>query len=177
MNIFEAIIKTLAHFISDIGTKSSLPAPLFNITQAITKEVPVNINGKNGTEKLPLNKVAAKMYRNGYNFNHFLTMSIVPGVIEIIIRAYNWLLNPTMSNVGNKLKTSTMLTVAHGLSSAGNILKVYLSGWNPMAFNWAQFLFLGKSIFSMKKYRDKRNNYIQNELYKNINQIYAGNLV
>ncbi|MGM0380270.1 MAG: hypothetical protein ACQEQE_11035 [Bacillota bacterium] len=117
------------------------------------------------------------MYRNGYNFNYFLSMGIVPGVIEIIIRAYNWLLNPTINNMGSRLKTSIMLTAAHSLSSTGSILKVYLSGCNPMAFNWTQFLVWGKSIFSMEKYRDEKNNYIQNELYKNINQIYSKTFV
>ena len=176
MNIFMAIIKTLAHFITDIGTSQGLVPPFFSLTQAITTDTPFEINDRGTVRKMRLNEVGERMYAvGGYNFNHFLGMSLTPLSIEIIIRAYNWLRYPsTELNVGKSYKQASMLTLAHTLTMSGNIIKMWINGWNPLAFNWAEMLMLFKSFYSLYKANQKRNKAIEEDLFNSWQDIYHG---
>ncbi|MBM4763227.1 hypothetical protein [Bacillus sp. B15-48] len=168
-NIFMAVIKTLSHFITDIGTKRSVAPPFFTLTQAITFDTHIDINDRGTVRKMKLNEVAERMYSvGGYNFNHFLVMSLAPLCVEVIIRAYHWLTKPTTTpSLKRDYKLSSMLTLGHSLTMSGNVMKMWLNGWNPLAFNYSQMLMLVKSFYSLYKGKSERDRVIQNTLSKN----------
>ncbi|MFB4167271.1 hypothetical protein [Virgibacillus sp. JSM 102003] len=140
MNIFMAVIKTLSHFIIDIGTKRSIVPPFFSLTQVITFDTPIDINDRGTVRKMKLNEVAERMYSvGGYNFNHFLAMSLAPLCVEVIIRAYHWMTNRTITNqFKHDYKLASMLALGHSITMSGNVMKMWLNGWSPLAFNYSQ---------------------------------------
>ncbi|MGO4889916.1 hypothetical protein ACJ2A9_19405 [Anaerobacillus sp. MEB173] len=173
-NLFVAIIKTLAHFVTDVGTKRGVVPPFFSITQAITVDTPFDINDRGVTRKMKLNELAERMYTHGgYNFNHFLTMSLVPLTVEMIIRGYHWITNPsTEMDLKRDYKLSSMLTMGHSLTMSGNVIKLWLSAWNPLAFNYSQMLMLTKSFYSLYMAKLERDHKIECTLLINWEEIH-----
>lgn len=176
MNLFTSITKVLAHFITDIGTTRGLVPPFFSVTQAITMDTPFKIDDRGVERQMGLNELAERMYTfGGYNFNHFLTMSLTPLTIEMIVRSYRWMTKPTTSiEMKSDYKLQSMLTLAHSAAMSSNVIKIWLSGWNPLAFNYAQMLMLVKSFFSLVKAESAYYKIIDKTLMNNWEQIYRG---
>ncbi|MCJ8009333.1 hypothetical protein ACFFF5_13030 [Lederbergia wuyishanensis] len=177
-NLFLSITKTLAHFITDIGTPKGVVPPFFSLTQAITLDTPFEINDRGTMRNMKLNELAERMYSvGGYNFNHFLVMSLVPLSVEMIVRSYRWMTKPE-TNVDFKrdYKLNSMLTVAHSLTMSTNIMKMWLNGWNPLAFNYAELLMLIKSFYSFVKAKTERDKKIESTLLHNWEEIYRAQL-
>ena len=78
-NLFEAVAKQLRHFASDVNTSMGLPAPgarLFNLTQF----------GSIGEYEQTIAEIAQGMYYEGYDFQHFCSMSIPTMFAEAFVR-------------------------------------------------------------------------------------------
>jgi hypothetical protein len=178
VSIIEALMKTVSHFITDIGTKQGVPAPLFTLTQAITLDTPILFKviegGKQTIRPMKLNELARRMYTNGgYNFNHFIVMGIVPTTVELMIRIYSYFrgyLEGIPSKKNQKLHS--LLTMSHTLAMSGNIVKMGINQWNPLAFNYAELLALSKSVFSFFRASLLRDKDIQKHLMDNWKKIY-----
>ena len=69
MSIFEAMGRVFGHLKSDIATPRGLPVPLMPIFQFLQF-------GELGKQGYTVGKVTRIMYRSGYDFRHFLAMSI-----------------------------------------------------------------------------------------------------
>lgn len=85
----EAVITEFGHLLSDVnatsptGMKLSIPAPLTPLLQMI-QVGNISYNGKTYT----IGDLSKRMYYDGYNFNHFLGMSIPVALIHIVIHLY-----------------------------------------------------------------------------------------
>ena len=177
----EAFLRVILHYLSDVFTEKGLPSPLLPQLQRIQADSGFTV--KQGGDTLTINELTRYMYRHGYDFRHFLTMSIVPGVAELVIRTYHAVRNggenPDVGKEGirGKLKLSKMLMVTHALLSGTNILKTALYRWNPTALNVAQFAALAKEMFCLWKLSRERDELIQIKLeegYRNLLRQYEG---
>ena len=65
-----------------------------------------------------------------------------------------------------------MLTMAHSLTMSGNIIKMWINGWNPLAFNWSEMIMLFKSFYSSYKAKEERDKAIAEDLFSNWQDIY-----
>jgi hypothetical protein len=178
VSIIEALMKTISHFITDIGTRQGVPAPLFTLTQAITVDTPIMFKiiegGKTTIRPMKLNELARRMYTNGgYNFNHFLIMGIVPTIVELMIRIYSYF-RGYLEDIPNKKnqKLHSLLAMSHTLAMSGNIVKMGINQWNPLAFNYAELLALSKSMFTLFRAATLRNKDIQEQLMNNWKEIH-----
>jgi len=169
LNIFSAFIKVFAHFISDICTPAGVAPPFMSMIQLCTGKSPFILR-KNG-EKVTFNNLVRYMYRHGYDMRHMLTMGIVPFIVELSIRIYFDLSNyeVDLKNTEDsryKLKKSNMLMLCHSITSAGNVLKTFLYGWNPLSLNYAEFLILIKTTIVTIKANVKYSEWFDKELKK-----------
>lgn len=155
--IFAPIV-WIGHIISDICTKQGLPIPGWGFLQIAQV-------GDFGDKNRNIAQISEWMYLNGYDLRHFATMSIVPGTIEIIIRAYNGLLlvedkekkKNIFNNIAeneilemkNKLKLNKMLFLAHGFATSSNAIKVWANNGNPLAINVSEWSFFIKESYKM----------------------------
>lgn len=154
LNIFSAFIKVFAHLLSDICTRAGIAPPFISLLELCTGKSPFIL--KAGGTKVSFNDVARFMYSNGYDMRHMITMGIVPLTVELIIRTYyNFYYFDSLldheKDVRHKYKKNNMLTLSHTVVMGGDILKMWLNGWNPLAFNYAEFLMLVKTIISAAK--------------------------
>lgn len=178
VSTIEALMKTISHFITDIGTKQGVPAPLFTLTQAITLDTPIMFKVKEGGKEtfrpMRLNELARRMYTNGgYNFNHFIVMGIVPTIVELMIRIYSNF-RGYLEDIPNKKnqKLHSLLTMSHTLAMSGNVVKMGINQWNPLAFNYAELLALSKSMFYLFRASIIRDKDIQEHLMNNWKEIH-----
>ena len=79
LNLFEAIGRVVGHLKSDLTTPRGLPAPLMPLFQLLQV-------GNIGQRGYTIGQVSRMMYRNGYDFRHFLAMSIPTILIEVFVR-------------------------------------------------------------------------------------------
>jgi len=166
MSLFNAIGTVIGHLKSDVATSAGLPAPLMGLLQLI----PGEINGHTFTE------ITRGMYVQGYNFNHFLAMSIPVMIIEVLVRLLyfskrHWKDGYSIKDsipFGDKPKLQTMLFSAHTIATAANAGKVYLQA-NPLAINYPQWIAFFKYSIGQIKWilidkPNKRFKYIQCEI-------------
>jgi hypothetical protein len=166
MSLFNAIGTVIGHLKSDIATPAGLPAPLMALLQLI----PGEFNGHTFT------KITRDMYVQGYNFNHFLAMSVPVMIIEVLVRLLyfvkrHWKDGYSMKDsipFGDKPKLQTMLFSAHTIATAANAGKVYLT-CSPLSINYPQWVAFFKYSIGQIKWIliDKPNKcfkYIQNEI-------------
>jgi len=144
MNLFEAIGRVFGHLKSDIATPRGLPAPLMPLFQFLQY-------GEIGKGKYTVGEITRIMYRSGYDFRHFLAMSISPLLIEVIVRlgyfakrmheGYSFLdsIPFDLSLTERKPKLKTMLFSAHLIATAANAGKVAI-GQNPLMINYPQWV-------------------------------------
>lgn len=168
-NPFMALVKWFCHILSDIPTTKGIPVPGLAFLQCINAESPFSV-GTSGV-KLSFNDLSRWMYVNGYTIEHFITMSIVPMIIELFIGTYytvsNFELLHKMEDYKRKedVKLQSMLALAHTLTMGGNIAKMAFMSWNPTAFNLAECLQMVKTWMKLYKAEKARDFKINKALY------------
>ncbi len=165
ISVFAPLI-WLGHIVSDMCTKMGVPIPGWGFLQLMQF-------GSLGSNK-SIADISRWMYLNGYDLRHFLTMSVSPAVIEIIVRGYHYisylenseqlqhsihtsLASREIIQISSNLKLHKMLFLAHAIAASGNAIKVFCYSGNPLAINLTQWLlFLKESINIIKAItRDK----------------------
>ncbi len=176
-NIIGAFCKVFAHLLSDIPTSAGIQPPFFSVLQCLAGKSPF-ILGPSG-EKVTWTDAARYMYKHGYTMEHFLTMSIVPMIVELGVRIYYKIANfetaygdDAQMIVKKDAKLASMLTLGHSLTMSGNILKTGLFGWNPAALNWSELLMLFESFFALYSARRERDQAIDKYLSHNWEVLY-----
>lgn len=178
-NLINAFIKEWNHLRSDVNTPMGLPAPLsglFNLIQI----------GEIGSEKQTIAEIVQGMYYEGYDFRHFVSMSIPSAINELIVRfayALKKINNgfsikeslPISIDRNRNPKLATMLFMSHSLSSLINAGKVYITK-DPSAINEAEWLAFGKYAFKQAKWilidkPEKQNMYVGEWMYNNMLEI------
>ena len=149
MGIINAFLMQLGHLISDVGTTMGIPPPFFTLFQGLNFKLP------GGSKNI--GAIARWMYFNGYDFRHFITMSITPACIEIILRAYLMLRHYHEKKEVKFLLTGipkyrSMLLASHAIACAANAGKVYLYQGNPLAINYAEWLTMIRYLIPQIKY-------------------------
>lgn len=155
-NPLVALFVVLGHLLSDVATKMGLPAPGFSLTHLLQI-------GNFGDKERSLAEVCRFMYLKGYDTRHFLTMTTPVAAAEIVLRAYVGLrryLDPDYEEayarqkaIGEFLRISAhprfqlMSLGAHGIAAASNAGKIAIYGGNPLAFNYAQWMYFSKQLF------------------------------
>lgn len=155
-SLIEAIITVFGHFLSDVGTKSktgkilSVPAPLMPLLQLI-QTGSIEYNG----QKYTVADLSKKMYYDGYNFNHFIGMSLPVLLIEILTRL-SFVIKETFFSKGNvpirnNPKLTIMLCIANGILFAENVGKLAITK-NPFSINYVSWVATAKYGFKTLKW-------------------------
>lgn len=169
MKVFDAIDLVFGHMKSDIATPRGLPAPfmtMFNLFQF----------GSIGEDGLSIAEVARSMYGQGYDFTHFLSMSVPVAINEALVRGAYCIKRvkeghklieslPFDLPFSKKPKLSTMLFISHSIATAANAGKIAFTE-NPLSINYAQWLAFAKYSISQLKWvllqkPALRNKYVQ----------------
>ena len=155
-NIIEAIITVFGHFLSDVGTKSdggkilSVPAPLTPLLQLI-KVGSIEYKGK----KFTISDLSKKMYYDGYNFNHFVGMSLPVLLIEVLTRLSFVIKEIFFAEKDISLKDNPklnlMLCISNGILFAENVGKLAITK-NPFAINYVSWISTAKYGFKTLKW-------------------------
>lgn len=172
-----AFLRVFLHLLSDVCTSAGIQPPFFTLLQLVKAKSPF-VLGPSG-ERVSWTDVARYMYSHGYDLRHFATMGIVPASVEMIVRGW-WLCKSFESREDPELakaKLTSMLALAHGIATSGNLLKTgAIYGMNPLALNWAQMLALFPVAMSWMKESTKRNRAIRDKLNAEWASIYRTNL-
>lgn len=154
IGLFEAIAMQFGHLKSDIGTPAGLPAPFMPLFQLLQFG---DINGRT------IGRLSRTMYARGYDFGHFLAMSIPVMIIEVLVRIcylakrlyekHSFMDSIPFDLPGRKRqpKLQTMLFTAHTIATAANAGKVYFMH-NPLALNLPQWQWYAKVAFSQLRW-------------------------
>lgn len=155
-SLIEAIITVFGHFLSDVGTKSktgkilSVPAPLTPLLQLI-QTGSIEYNG----QKFTVADLSKKMYYDGYNFNHFIGMSIPVFLIEILTRLSFVIKEIFFSKrdvyIKNNPKLTIMLCIANGILFGENLGKLAITK-NPFSINYVSWIATAKYGFKTLKW-------------------------
>lgn len=155
-SLIEAIITVFGHFLSDVGTKSktgkilSVPAPLTPLLQLI-QAGSIEYNG----QKFTVADLSKKMYYDGYNFNHFIGMSIPVFLIEILTRLSFVIKEIFFSkrdvSIKNNPKLTIMLCIANGILFGENVGKLAITK-NPFSINYVSWIATAKYGFKTLKW-------------------------
>jgi len=155
-SLIESIITVFGHFLSDVAAKSdsgkilSVPAPLTPLLQLI-QVGSIEYNGK----KYTVADLSKKMYGDGYNFNHFIGMSIPVLLIEILVRLSFVIKEIVISKkevtIKNNPKLNTMLCISNGILFAENVGKLAITK-NPFAINYVSWIATAKYGFKTLKW-------------------------
>jgi hypothetical protein len=141
LHIFKELIAAFrsvgGHMVSDIATSAGLPPPLFSLLQFLQVG---DIKGRTVAE------ISRIMYRQGYDFRHFLAGGVCVASAETIVRLA-WLVRELQEGkdlaealpVGNKPRLQTKLFLAHSVAAAVNAGKVAVTQ-NPLSVSWSQWL-------------------------------------
>ena len=183
-SILTAILKVFAHLLTDCssqGDKTGLPAPFLGVLQLVQGKSPFVLGGSG--EKVAWTDLSRYMYKHGYTMEHFVTMSLVPFVVEVLVRGYYFLSTFAERQslkekrlVKRDLKLASMLTLAHSLTMGGNVLKMWFHSWNPTALNWAEMMMLSKSFYSTYRARRERYQVLDKYLTQNWESMYRRSL-
>jgi hypothetical protein len=155
-SFIESIVNVFGHFLSDVSTKSktgmilSVPAPLTPLLQMV-QEGCVEYKGK----KYTVADLSKKMYYDGYNFNHFIGMSMPVIMIEILTRLAfvvkeMFFLKKDVIVKGNP-KLTVMITIANGMLFAENVGKISITK-NPFSINYVSWIATAKYGFKTLKW-------------------------
>lgn len=148
ISLFQAIAQEFGHLQSDISTPTGLPAPLMPLLQFIQV-------GSLGEKERTVGEIAWTMYRKGYNFNHFLAMSVPVLMIEVLVRFcyctkrlmegydLNSAIPMNLPGKPHQPKLQTMLFVAHLIATSVNVGRFSLTG-NPLTINYPQWMIMAK---------------------------------
>ncbi len=154
--LIDSIITVFGHFLSDVAAKSdsgkilSVPAPLTPLLQLI-QAGSIDYNGK----KYTIADLSKRMYGDGYNFNHFIGMSIPVLLIEILIRLSFVIKEMIFAKkdvaIKNNPKLNTMLCISNGILFAENVGKLAITK-NPFAINYVSWIATAKYGFKTLKW-------------------------
>lgn len=154
LSLFQAIALQLGHLKSDIGTPAGLPAPFMPLFQLLQFG---DIDGRT------VGELSRAMYANGYDFGHFLAMSVPVMIIEVLVRLLYFAKrlaekHTFMESIPFDLprrrrqpKLQTMLFTAHTIATAANAGKVWFTK-NPMAINLPQWQWYAKVSYSQLRW-------------------------
>lgn len=152
----EAVITVFGHFLSDVGTKSeggkilSVPAPLTPLLQLV-QSGSIEYKG----DKFTVADLAKKMFYDGYNFNHFVGMSIPVLLIEVLTRLSFVIKEIFYENRDAKVmknpKLTVMLCIANGVLFSENVGKLAITK-NPFAINYVSWVSTAKYGFKTLKW-------------------------
>jgi hypothetical protein len=148
--VIEALLTQFKHLVSDVATPQGVPAPFLTLAQAFNQ-------GSFGPKGRSIGEVARWMYLNGYDLRHFLVGGLVPGLVEVILRAFLMIRHyqqhgEVKFRIAQNPKYRLMLLSAHGIASIANAGKVYLHAGNPLAINEAQWIAFARYLFPTLKY-------------------------
>lgn len=151
VRVLEALKLHWGHLQSDVATPAGLPAPLMPLLSFLQF-------GKIGDKEYTISEVARMMYREGYDFRHFVATSIPVAIAELIVRLGHLVQN---LHAGKSLKEAIPLAsnrtvrrkliIAHGVATTVNAGKVYFTG-NLMAISWAQIMALTRYLVPELRY-------------------------
>lgn len=178
MNLFEALMRQIGHLKSDISTPAGLPIPFWGVLQ---KAQFGDIGGEH-----TIAEISRMMYTQGYDFRHFLAMSIPVMIIECIVRGGYTVKSlyegksikdsiPIISKKSHKL--NSMLFVAHTIATAANLGKVCFTS-NPLSINapqWTSFFRYGmKELAYQLIHKEKeRHSCIEEKIENEWEQVYS----
>lgn len=152
-SFIEAVITEFGHLLSDVNAKSptgmklSVPASLTPLLQMI-QVGSVTYNGKAYT----IGDLSKRMYYDGYNFNHFIGMSIPVALIHIVIHIYMALREMFSEDYSRtKHKSDILLFVANSILCAENVGKLIVTE-NPFAINYVSWIDTAKYAVRTLKY-------------------------
>ena len=142
-----ALIYQLGHFLSDVCTPRGLPPPCWSLLLKL-QAAPTPFGNRSIAD------VAKIMYRDGYDFRHFLAMGTVPAAIETVLHGYFALRSYCDSEFKEAVdrqidlaagkhrsdseKYLTMSLLANASTSALNAVRISVQG--PLGFNYPQWL-------------------------------------
>jgi hypothetical protein len=156
LTVFDALARVFGHLRSDVSTPAGLPAPLMPLLQFLQV-------GKIGKGEHTIGELARLMYAKGYDFGHFLAMSIPTMMIETIVRiAYAMkrlreghdLVDALPISIPGRTrppKLQTMLFVAHLLATGVNAGRVAITK-NPLAINYPEWLAFAKTALQQLRW-------------------------
>ena len=176
-----AMIKQFAHLLSDVFTDCGLAPPFLSTLQLKQGNSPIPIPGSSD-KHFTWPHLARYLYANGLNLQHCVTQSLVPLIVEILIRGYYFFANfdHLVANPDRRtsrdVKLTTMLALGHSLAMSGNVISVWLSGWNPLRFNWSEMLMLVRSYYAYIRARQERDEAIEGELMAGWEALYRRSL-
>jgi len=148
-SLLGAVVTEVAHLLSDAFTSMGLPAPGWTMLNSLQFE-PAGAGGATIAAR------ALKMYEDGYDSRHFLTMSTSVAAAELVLRAY-WALRNEFDpeyaedvrreaeiacseGVGDHPRYQALAFGAHAVAAAANAGKVALSGGNLLLVNYPEWL-------------------------------------
>ncbi|GGS43527.1 hypothetical protein [Deinococcus knuensis] len=150
--LFAALAKQFKHLLSDVNTPAGLPAPLMGLSQFMQF-------GQLTDKNLNVAELTRLMYRDGYDFRHFLATTIPVLLIEVLVRvaflARQLALGKSFKEAfphAGQPKLRTMLVVAHGTAAGINAGKIAVSR-NPLSFSMAQWAAFGRYLLPELKLR------------------------
>ena len=154
-NPLEAVVWHLMHLLSDIPTSMGLPLPGWSLLQLFQV-------GSFGERERTVADLSRVMYRGGYDTWHLATMATSVAAGEILLRSYFLLrqhidseyavLTKREASLAGSATMSShprfllMALLTHGIASAANAGKVACYGGNPLAINYAQWLWFTKAL-------------------------------
>lgn len=168
VHVVIALVKLVAHLLSDLPTTMGLPPPFFTALQWVTAKTPFAV-GASG-EPSSVNDLTRWMYGQGYDSRHFATMSVVPLVMEAVVRVgffarhHECLVAPGEAPANLTLKRDEMLLAAHAMAACTNGLKVALMQGNPLALNQAVWMAAAASTLRWLKSHSEHDASVQREL-------------
>lgn len=170
-NLITSFVKEFAHLLSDISTSKGLPVPFSSLIRMCKFGEFYGPTGKKRT----ISDLSLWMYHNGYDLRHFITMSITPATIEIILRTYIMIRhyfekNELKFKLANNPKYRSMLLMAHAIACAGNAGKIYYYGGNPLALNYAEWIAFIRYLLPSIKYWLKDKHIIKLNHFLEINR-------
>lgn len=151
--LFAAILQVAGHLLSDMGTARGLPAPLMGLALGVNA-------GRFGPHGHSVSEIVQIMYRRGYDFRHFLAMSVAPMVVEVLVRAA-MLVRGLMDGLSLEKalpmgsreaqpQLHTTLFLAHTVATSCNAGLVAISG-NPLHINLPQWMaFAGHTVSQLR---------------------------
>lgn len=146
--IFAAPIIWIGHILSDVFTKAGIPIPGACLLRSLRF-------GSFGEKGRTIAQVVEYMFLEGYDLRHLATMSTVNAVIEVVIRIFHYLTKPTISQFARpaalaevdkemlRVRLEKMRLIGYSVATAGNIAKLAVNEWNPLALNlpvWIEFI-------------------------------------
>lgn len=193
-NFFEALGMMIGHLASDVNTPSAtgrrgmgIPAPLMGLFGTLNG-LKINYEDKNGKIKITdIAKLSEWMYTQGYDFRHFLTMSIPVLISELLIRVLYILKEMKCNNktfvdafketlpfnlsrrfrMLLNISYGTMVAVNAGkIALTNNILNANYTMW--ITFTWHTFHSLHWLLWAKNTELQK---YIDSELSKELNEL------